>query len=190
MSDDATIGTVASFLQAFDADGQLHVRGKVHITPANWEAVSALKRCARKHFGGPLTRQRLQKLIARVSKVHRMSYVRILRLSLADFWDRLLVSARDAAKLRLTQAVSATGDKSSVSPEPTPTNRQGRRKGRAGRKPDPKIAKRNQKIIAAFKAGQSVNQVCERFHVTAGNARRIKSEARLSKPKQAKRRES
>ena len=57
-------------------------------------------------------------------------------------------------------------------------NRLGRRKGRPGRKADPKIAERDQKILKAFEAGDSVDQVCKRFGISAGNARRIKSEGR------------
>ena len=116
MPSSPAVETVSDLLQAYDPHGDLH--GEVQVreiaTGGNCAAFLSLLRHAKKHLGGPLTRERFKALIARVSKAHRMSYVRVLRLSLADFCDRLLVSARDAAKLRLTQASSATAVKPAV----------------------------------------------------------------------------
>jgi hypothetical protein len=105
MPSSPAIETVSDLLQAFDPHGELHGKAEVRevATGGNCAAFRSLLRYAKKHFGGPLTRERFKALIARVSNAHRMSYVRVLRLSLADFHDRLLVSARDAANLRLTQ---------------------------------------------------------------------------------------
>lgn len=48
-----------------------------------------------------------------------------------------------------------------------------------GRKPDPKIGTRDQKIIKMFKEGKSHNEINERFpEVSVANSRRIKSDAR------------
>lgn len=51
-----------------------------------------------------------------------------------------------------------------------------RRKGGRGKKRDPEVQARNEKIIEMFAEGREVNDVTQRYPVSAQNARKIKSE--------------
>ena len=58
-----------------------------------------------------------------------------------------------------------------------------RAKRKGGRKPDPKIAQRNRRIVRAFRRGAKVNEVTEKFGISADLARKIRSQAGLTRDK-------
>jgi hypothetical protein len=62
----------------------------------------------------------------------------------------------------------------SPSPDRPPAESRG---GKPGRKPSPEIAKRNKAVLCMFADGKSVDDVCDRFGISANLARKIKSDA-------------
>ena len=103
MSKLPSIETIGELLKAFDANGELHGEVQFREVPegGNCNAGRRLLEYAKEHAGQPLTRGRLMELINRVISAHRLSFARVLRLTLADFRERLLVDDREAARQRL-----------------------------------------------------------------------------------------
>jgi len=96
-------------------------------------------------------------------------------------------SGPSAAWLQGVQAESGTAEASE--PEvagPPEAAEVSRAKRRAGRRPDPQIARRNRRIVKAFQRGAEVNEVTEKFGISAGLARKIRSKAGLTRGKAPK----
>ena len=147
---------------AYDSHGVVHIREVAN--GGNIAAFQSLLTYAKERLGGALNPQRLKKMAACVCAVHRWSYAKLLNqhLTLADFYDRLLISPESAALRRLNQQ---SGPKRSK-PE-------GSRKGIGGRHPLPaNKAKRRTIILEAWArakgAGVRQKDFCKDNNLTTG----------------------